>query len=51
MTAEQAIKRSQSRNEIVTIDHDDDVVGNDMHEFWGANDDGEWRVHVRAEVV
>jgi len=22
--------------------------GRPIHEFWGANDDGEWRVHVLA---
>ena len=60
MTAEQAIQRSISHNEIVHIAHDseavealtvrcdDHVEANEEHEFWGTDDDGnEWRVHVR----
>lgn len=55
-----AIARSVSHNEIVTLDHDADVMsdlalecddhvtGNTVEEYWGTTDDGnEWRVHVR----
>lgn len=56
-----AIARSISHNEIVTIDYseadyedllvecDDRADNNDVHEFWGTRDeDGkEWRVHMR----
>ena len=64
MTASQAIARSVSHNEIVTIEfntyteHDllaacEDWTGNPTArrtEFWGTDNDGnEWRVHMRAE--
>lgn len=62
--AEQAIKRSVSHNEIVTIAYDSDAASdlraeskdsvNDadrrVTEYWGTTDAGdEWRVHMRAE--
>ena len=63
MNARQAIERSESHDEIVTLDYDVDAIetlqaecdssvhGNDMTEFW-ANDPASetkmlWRVHVR----
>ena len=61
MTAEQAIARSVSHTEIVTLDHDEDaleyllavcedsVEANGLTETWGTTPDGdEWRVHVQA---
>lgn len=61
--AEQAIERSKSHDEIVTIDYDqaayeelraecDDIIdANDVTEFWSDDPDSEdgmlWRVHVR----
>lgn len=66
MTTEQAIARSVSHNEIVTLDYDAEALdalesesegsvdntAYGVHELWGTTDDGdEWRVHVRAEVV
>lgn len=62
MTAEQAIARSSSHDEIVTLDYDaaavetllvecDDLVdGNTCLEFYGTDDGSEWRVHVRHEA-
>lgn len=59
--ANQAIARSVSRNEIVTVDYDASVAselvaesenhvqGNDVTEFWGITPTGdEWRVHMRG---
>jgi hypothetical protein len=60
-TVSDAIDRSGSHTEIVTLDYDADVLaalesmitdgavdGNDAYEFWGTRDDGRaWRVHVR----
>lgn len=57
----EAIERSMSFNEIVTIDHDDLIIaelrlvahdwvrGNDSTEFWSLTPAGldDWRVHVR----
>lgn len=64
MNAEQAIDRSISHTEIVTVDHDaetieyltivcdDHVDAGEVHEFWGIVEGrGEWRVHVRAAEV
>lgn len=59
MTAEQAIERSVSHNEIVTLEWDsvvfddllvesDDSTRGEVHEFWGCRDGREWRVHMRA---
>lgn len=61
--AKNAIARSVAYTEIVTLeDHEagaldieylvaeceGDVVGNDVHEFWGTDEDSyEWRVHVK----
>jgi hypothetical protein len=58
--AEQAIQRSISHTEIVTIDYDaavaadlavecdDSVEANEVTEYWGTDADGnEWRVHMR----
>jgi len=60
MDAEQAIARSISHNEIVTIDYsgdaqtdllveaDDWTDNGDIREYWGTTDDGDnWRVHMR----
>lgn len=60
MTAEQAIERSISHNEIVTLDYsrdalsflssecDDSAEAHGATEFWGTSEDGDdWRVHVR----
>jgi len=62
MTAKEAIDRSRSHDEIVTIDYDAEVLvalesecdgsvkANGVHEFWGNDSDSEndmlWRVHV-----
>ena len=59
-TAQDAIARSISHNEIITIDNtdenleallvecDDHTETGSVHEFWGTDDDGnEWRVHAR----
>lgn len=59
MNAAQAIARSISHTEIVTIEwtaalesalsieSDDSAVANDTLEFWGCDEDGgEWRVHL-----
>jgi hypothetical protein len=63
MNAKQAIERSVSHNEIVTLDHDSEALdalesesegsadntAYGVHEFWGTTDAGdEWRVHVRC---
>ena len=59
MTAEQAIERSVSHNEIVTLEWDsvvfddllvesEDSVMGEVHEFWGTRDGASWRVHMRA---
>jgi hypothetical protein len=61
--AADAIDRSISHTEIVTIDYDSDaasdlsaasddsVEANGLTEYWGTDDDGnEWRVHMRDEV-
>ena len=61
--AEQAIQRSESHDEIVTIDYDaegaetlaaecdDSVHANGMTEYWANDPDSEdgmtWRVHMR----
>ena len=61
MTAEQAIERSVSHNEIVTLEWDsvvfddllvesEDSTRGEVHEFWGVRDGREWRVHMRATV-
>ena len=60
MTAEQAIARSVSHTEIVTIEYhaetaedlsrlsDDSTETEKLTEYWGTDDDGhDWRVHVR----
>ena len=62
--AANAIERSISHNEIVTIDYDrdaasdlsveceDNVSANGMTEYWGTNDEGnEWRVHMRDQAL
>ena len=58
MTASDAIARSISHDEIVTIDYDADVydalvkhcdgctVANGRTEFWGEMDGAEYRVHM-----
>lgn len=64
MTAEQAIARSVSHNEIVTFDASDEdtaalilaaddwVKNGDLVEYWGKDDEGnEWRVHTRKLVT
>jgi hypothetical protein len=64
-TAEKAIERSKSHDEIVTIDYDadagetlaaecdDSVHGNGVTEYWANDPDSEtkmlWRVHMRDE--
>jgi len=62
MTAQQAINRSISHSEIVTLDYDataldeltsatrDYVTGNSRWEFWGEHDGNEWRVHMHFPV-
>ena len=66
MNASDAIKRSISHDEIVTLDSataedvaalnhlSDDSADNKAHgisEFWGTTEDGdEWRVHVRGDT-
>lgn len=60
-TIEQAIYDSIHENRTVTLEHshlteeevtslelacEDDVRNGQAHEFWGTNDDGDWRVHV-----
>jgi hypothetical protein len=63
MTAHQAIERSISRTEIVTLPYspealkalegecEDSVHGNTVTEFWGTDADGcAWRVHVLDSV-
>lgn len=60
--AANAINRSISHTEIVTIDYDSDaasdlsaasddsVEANGLTEYWGTDDDGnEWRVHMRDQ--
>lgn len=60
--AQQAIDRSVSHREIVTVDYDaeaqseleaaseDSVHTDDVTEYWGTTDDGDdWRVHMRDE--
>lgn len=62
--ADQAIARSISHNEIVTIDYsseaadmlrsecEDNVDANGLTEYWGTDDDGsEWRVHMRDQEL
>ena len=57
-----AIARSVSHNEIVTLDHseeleaelmgrsEDNAENGDTHEFWGTDDDDRsWRVHLLKE--
>lgn len=67
MTTHDAIARSVSHNEIVTIpysteaadalwaecdDHVDARASYGVVEYWGTTDDGdEWRVHLRDEAV
>ena len=63
MTADQAIARSVSHNEIVTIQYkpgveatlclecDGSVDAGKVHEYWGTDADGyEWRVHVISQA-
>lgn len=65
MTAEQAIERSVSHNEVVTIDYseeaeltlsaecDDSVSANGVTEYWANDPESEtamlWRVHMRND--
>jgi hypothetical protein len=62
--AANAIDRSISHTEIVTIDYDsdaasdlsvecdDNVSANGVTEYWGTNDEGnEWRVHMRDQQL
>lgn len=62
MTAQEAIARSISHNEIVHVDYDlgtaedlmvlceDHTTGNDEEEYWGVDDDGAtWRVHMAVD--
>lgn len=59
MTAQEAIERSISHNEIVHAEYDEDLAtelqfacedsaeNGDVYEFWGTTDGGsEWRVHL-----
>ncbi len=64
--ASQAIERSESHNEIVTIDYDaigaeyvaaecdDSIVANHVTEYWANDPNSEdgmlWRVHMRHPV-
>ena len=62
MNATQAIERSISHNEIVTIEStpevldqlliecDDHVDAGERIEFWGTDDGKEWRVHARGPI-
>lgn len=63
MNAEQAIERSITHNEIVTIDStkddlehllyecEDSVDANGVWEFWGSpRSDAMWRVHVKGPI-
>lgn len=62
MNAAQAIARSISHDEIVTIESskedletlleacDDSVDSDRVWEFWGENEDGQWRVHVTGAI-
>lgn len=59
MNASQAIARSISHNEIVTLEYDETIAkhlrelsddwveANDRIEYWGTDDGDEWRVHLR----
>ncbi len=62
MNADQAIKRSISHNETVTLDYDislaldlsaacdDNVETASVVEYWGTDDNGnEWRVHLSGD--
>jgi hypothetical protein len=64
MTAEQAIARSVSHTQVVTLDYQshtlndlvaatrDYVKGNKCWEFWGEDENGnQWRVHMRFPKV
>lgn len=63
-TAQDAIARSVSHTEIVTLPYDEAVAGqlavladdsveaDGTHEYWGTDEDGhEWRVHLREDEV
>ena len=59
MTTTEAIKQSQDRNEIVWIygggtiqaelirKCDDWTNNGDIFEYWGEDENGTWRIHVR----